>query len=465
MSKVKIDLLLEKEHAFSKYLKSCMISPIELENNLIGKMSCYDTFNEQMVNYLKFYFEGETIIEDSENGSVLKSDDFSEFDYGISGYLIEKSLTNTPNFNTSYYYFLNLMNGDFVKFRDNDFSISILTNSISDIGKPARAGLLDDFISFVIGYENLELGDKAKLNVKHIFDICEKWFTKDVNELCDYIEKHTTQDQGAKKVKELNKLNEEKNMFTIVGEKKIEEVQDVIKETKENEGNEGIEMIEETEVKIEKFEDLVYTNTTNSPISEGGTKISSLVVENIFIPSKKFEDMFKPDSVEADLFIVDEYQGSTKNTQARMWFSNVYDESIGAELDALFLTIGKKLYVFEDIEGLCWVRDLESEVEGYTQISSNKLGCSNFINYFLNIYNEVAEESVKSGRIKKEDKWLISDDLNLQILPLLFIACTNTEIANENLTVSEFVGVFKELTGIDIINNPDLYRLKNLLSV
>ena len=154
------------------------------------------------------------------------------------------------------------------------------------------------------------------------------------------------------------------------------------------------------------------------------------------VPSKKHADMFKIEHVNINL----KYR--KLNEKFRMWTTELFDESLGYDEESLFLAMGNILYVFNQIEELVWVHHLDQGVEGYETIPANRL------------VSKLYERFIKEVELFKSVSSKVDNQIDLETnrpiikeIALLLIACTNTEIANENLSIPELIAVTSEILG------------------
>lgn len=154
------------------------------------------------------------------------------------------------------------------------------------------------------------------------------------------------------------------------------------------------------------------------------------------VPSKKHADMFKIEHVYINL----KYR--KLNEKFRMWTTDLFDESLGYDEESLFLAMGNILYVFNQIEELVWVHHLDQGVEGYETIPANRL------------VSKLYERFIKEVELFKSVSSKVDNQTDLETnrpiikeIALLLIACTNTEIANENLSIPELIAVTSEILG------------------
>ena len=154
------------------------------------------------------------------------------------------------------------------------------------------------------------------------------------------------------------------------------------------------------------------------------------------VPSKKHADMFKIEHVYINL----KYR--KLNEKFRMWTTDLFDESLGYDEESLFLAMGNILYVFNQIEELVWVHHLDQGVGGYETIPANRL------------VSKLYERFIKEVELFKSVSSKVDNQTDLETnrpiikeIALLLIACTNTEIANENLSIPELIAVTSEILG------------------
>lgn len=231
-----------------KYFTSLNESEIyKLDSRLLKSKNKDDGSNQQV-----YYFEYEF-----GNGEFPKLSTYE-------GYIIVQMGKNT---NENGYFLLNLTNGDFVRLNYKGLEHSGLTGHVSDIGVASKAGLMDDFISSIIGYEALE---KLKtMDPERIYNKCRNWFDKSTSDLLEEIEK-------------LKKLGDVK---------------------------------------------MTHIGTMVNPQDEKViVDLENLNPENIFVPSKECCDMFKPTYTNFDMGSYNFMNGS----KYRIWFaesrSDISDE-------------------------------------------------------------------------------------------------------------------------------------------
>ena len=167
--------------------------------------------------------------------------------------------------------------------------------------------------------------------------------------------------------------------------------------------------------------------------------LNKLDLKTFHVPSKKFADMFQPNFFEIDL------KFEKDNDIFRMWTTSIMDEALGYDEESLFLAMGNILYVFNQIEQLVWVQHLDQEVEGYETIPANSL-VTKIFELFLKCVSTFHQPNIeKDGLVS----YIVTKDTIYKEIALLLIACTNTEIANENLSMPELIAATSELIGYD----------------
>lgn len=295
---------------------------------------------------------------------------------GFEGYILN-TLIGVPR--KQEIFILNICNGDFLKIRESGSNLitefSYLTGSVSDIGIPAKAGLMSDFMSYVLGDKRCENPKEEDLLELH--KLIVEWFDKTTDE--------------------------------------IPREEEFIKKQKLEKGKTMKEEINNTKVTCE---------------------IETMKIGHFCIPNKANADMYKPDSISFNVI----YKNPEEPKDIfRFWFAEVLSENIegGIEEGSLFLAIGRKLYVFNYNEELVWIHDLLSKVEGYETIHANILATGILHELYFRIHEErfpVNEET---------------DSILYKELALLLIACTNTEIANERLSLDELIVITRGLIGYD----------------
>lgn len=167
--------------------------------------------------------------------------------------------------------------------------------------------------------------------------------------------------------------------------------------------------------------------------------LNKLDLKTFHVPSKKFADMFQPNFFEIDL------KFEKDNDIFRMWTTSIMDEALGYDEESLFLAMGNILYVFNQIEQLVWVQHLDQEVEGYETIPANSL-VTKIFELFLKCVSTFHQPNVEKDDLVS---YIVTKDTIYKEIALLLIACTNTEIANENLSMPELIAATSELIGYD----------------
>lgn len=293
---------------------------------------------------------------------------------GVEGFVIGYKDKDSKN---NVIYILDIINGELVKISHKGQEISAITGSIVDIGKGSKCGLLSDFMSYILLDQRIDKPEPYQ--IVELVKLLNTWFDKTTNELCEEVEK----------------IREEKYLKRI--EKKMEK---------------------------NKNGDKIDINTLNIHLYE--------------IPSKKFADLFKPDSIEKSICL-------TKDDDSfRIWVTNILDENLNYEEESLFLIIGNILYVFNQIEVGVWVQFLDGPENGYGLIPSNNLHTKLF-----ELFNKTIEvfPPYNNFELYKE-------------ISLLLVACTNKEIANENLSIPELIAITSELIGYNFnLANPKIKGL------
>lgn len=119
-----------------------------------------------------------------------------EFDGDTEGYIIR-----SRTYNSEEIYLLNYTRGTLEKIINTKFGCGIttssLTGNVSDIGLPAKVGLLNDFEEFIL--EGLDRSSSDVWSIKkleHIFNMCNFWFNQDTSTLCNTIETITLKKEG-----------------------------------------------------------------------------------------------------------------------------------------------------------------------------------------------------------------------------------------------------------------------------
>lgn len=160
------------------------------------------------------------------------------------------------------------------------------------------------------------------------------------------------------------------------------------------------------------------------------------------VPSKKHADMFRGTYTEISLLY------KYNNECFRMWVTHVDDEDLVYEETALFLAMGNILYVFNQVEQLVWVNHLDQGVEGYETIPANALVTKLYDLFYRKVGVSETAETFKISDTEAELRtWFTSYMTMYKEIALLLIACTNTEIANENLSIPELVTATSEILG------------------
>lgn len=386
INRIDYDADIIHSHKIYRYLKTAVVSPFNVEIKQIANLEVFDTYQECKITYNLGYINGSTTNKDFIGAKSL---DFSILDNGVEGYILEKIYTNKKMNQIGTTFLLNFTRGDFIKIEDDILSYSTLVDSISCIGKSSRAGLIDDFISYVIGYERIEKPKTENLDIKNIFDICCTWFNKSTSELQEVV------DTGATRIKETQKTSKPSNpLFQFIKEEKIM-------------------------VDLEKLDPSFF-----------------------LVPSKAFADMFN--------FDYNEIQLTYKKDDEifRMWVSHVDNDELSVSETGLFLAIGNMLYVFNQDEQLVWINHLDQDVEGYETIPANAL----YTKLYDILYNIIGEsEKFKNVEISSTESelrtWFTTSKDIYKEIALLLVACTNTEIANENLSLPELVIATSEILG------------------
>ena len=165
--------------------------------------------------------------------------------------------------------------------------------------------------------------------------------------------------------------------------------------------------------------------------------IKNLKPETIFVPNRKMQDMFQPDSIEIDTLFEDE-----NGNLARFWYADILNESIGFEEETFFLVVGENLYAFNFIENTIWYRKLDDMVEGYTLIP---IGFNPVINSIL----ELIWDQLEYLDCYNMEKNSIQKDRYIGKLLLMLIATLSTETITivQIKSLWEFVKEKLQLTG------------------
>lgn len=352
------------------YMSTIIPELSTFEIRSINSISLSELYDHSMYNHC--YFE----IEPSDKNSDIK---------GMEGYIIgRKHLDGDKRFTI---YILNICNGDLVKITNSSSIVSKLMGHVSDIGTPARAGLLSDFMTYILGDSVIEKPEETDLPV--LFNEIDSWFDKTTNELCEEVERlRAVQNIGIK---------------TPVRSKL---------EIKVSEGKKP--MINYDNMKPDDFQ----------------------------IPNKRYGDMFLADSISAEV------NYKKDGEQIKFWRADLIDEALGFDEEAIFLAVGNILYVFNQIEKIAWIQRLDQEIEGYEMVQCNNLAFSTLSSY----YGRIFEETSFGGANLNE-----TDSLAFKELALLFIGCTNIEIANENMLMGDLMNAIGQILGIrfEALPNPN----------
>jgi hypothetical protein len=161
---------------------------------------------------------------------------------------------------------------------------------------------------------------------------------------------------------------------------------------------------------------------------------SKIGTMDLWIPSKKNRDMFKPDYLNFNLVVND--GSEIKEDYLHFCWAECYPEQndVNFYSESLFVGVGNIIYCFN--EESCWIRRIDSEIEGWTEINYNPIVFEDIImdNFFV-LHEETPKESISSG-----NEITIDDEVEIEKfkeLTLLLIACTNLEIANTRITCEE----------------------------
>lgn len=342
------------------YMSTIIPAPNTFDIRSINAVSVKELYD--YIQYNHCYFE----VEPKEANSQSK---------GHEGFIIGRKYLDKGNHVV--FFILNICNGDLIKIDKSGSTMSDLMGSASDIGIPGRAGLMSDFITYILGDSVIDNPTPEQIPI--LFNEIDCWFSKTTNELCDEVERlRAVENIGIKGPKE-----------------KIE--------IKVSEGKKP--MVNYDAMKPDDFQ----------------------------IPNKKYGDMFLSDSISMEV----NYKHDGE--QIKFWRAEIIDEALGFDEEAIFLAVGNILYVFSQIEQVAWIQRLDQEIEGYEMIQCNSLVFSMLPSYFDRLHNETSFGGTNLNE---------TDSLAFKELALLFIGCTNIEIANENMLMGDLMNAVGQILGI-----------------
>lgn len=165
--------------------------------------------------------------------------------------------------------------------------------------------------------------------------------------------------------------------------------------------------------------------------------IKNLKPETIFVPNRKMQDMFEPDSIWIDTIFED-----ANNGLARFWFADILNESFGFEEVTFFLVVGENLYAFNFIENTIWYKKLDDMVDGYTLIPVG-------FNPAIHSITELISDRLEDLEYYDIEKSGVQNDIYIGKLLLMLIATLSSETINIVRVKSlwEFVKEKLQLTG------------------
>lgn len=163
-------------------------------------------------------------------------------------------------------------------------------------------------------------------------------------------------------------------------------------------------------------------------------------LKNLFIPSKKFGDMYKPDYANFD-FDIDE---NLKFCWSEC-YSDCNDDNFYAE--ALMMQFGNKTYCFT--EETTWIKNSDNQVEGWEEIQCNKLAYDGLImDYFFVLHEESQFEAIEGHTYLKKIEDPI-EKIKFQEFAIMLIGCTNTDIIDSSVNLKELQEFITSKTGFE----------------
>ena len=174
---------------------------------------------------------------------------------------------------------------------------------------------------------------------------------------------------------------------------------------------------------------------------------SRIGTPDLWIPSKKHSDMFKPDYLNFNLVVND--GSENKDDYLHFCWAECYptENDYNFYAESLFIGLGNIIYCFNIEEESCWIRRIDSDVEGWEIIQCNEIGFETLIleNFFV-LHEETPKESLSSG-----NEIIIDDPIEIEKfkeLALLLVSCTNLEFANIKFSfVSELTDMVSDKIG------------------
>ena len=310
-------------------------------------------------------------------------------------------------------YIFNNTNGELTKCVRDLYTNSYLTGSVSDIGVGAKAGLLGDFFHYIIGWDKVE--NPLPTDLYQMMETIEEWFPKTNDELLDFIGEIDQEEFEAAK-KRSSKIDNG-SIGNIV--------EDTIKE--------ALEVVNE----VAKVEEEVEEQTMKHIETVVNFKLEDIEYSKYLIPHKKTQDLY-----ESDIKVLLNLSDESGKRESSIWYSEILVGDLGEnsfDEDTIFIAIGKILYVFNLVEKTAWFRRLDQEVEGYEQFDMvNDLIFNNLSVILFKVFNSTDD--------KRDTKALIKE------LIILMIACTNKDIASEELTIYELIIKVNTLLGCTATN-------------
>lgn len=163
-------------------------------------------------------------------------------------------------------------------------------------------------------------------------------------------------------------------------------------------------------------------------------------LEKLFIPSKKFGDLYKPDYTNFNFEIDDNLKFCWSEC-----YSDYNDDHFYAEV--LMMQFNNKIYCFND--EATWIKTSNNHVEGWEEIQCNKLAYETLImdNFFI-LHEESQFEAIEGRTNLKKIEDPI-EKIKFQEFVLLLIGCTNIEIANMVLSFEELKQMVSEKIGYE----------------
>lgn len=160
-------------------------------------------------------------------------------------------------------------------------------------------------------------------------------------------------------------------------------------------------------------------------------KESGIGSDSLWIPVKKFNDMYKPDYINFNLVI----DSNNEDEYLHYCWVECYMESSSTNfsLETLILGLGNTIYAFND--ETTWVK-FDPTFAGWEEIPCNSLAYELLImERFFIIHEESQIEAIKNT----SEATLITDEIEkekFKELAMLLVGCTNLEISNKVLTLN-----------------------------